>query len=84
MIVLIRGGGDLASGVGVRLYRAGFQVVITELPEPLVVRRKVSFAEAIPEGETQVEGVTGKLVEDLAQIKSTLLSGVVPVLVDPE
>ncbi len=84
MIVLIRGGGDLASGVGVRLHRSGFQVVITELPEPLVVRRKVSLAEAIHEGLVQVEGVTGKLVEDSSEIKSILLSGVIPVLIDPD
>lgn len=84
MIVLIRGGGDLASGVGVRLHRSGFQVVITELPEPLVVRRKVSLAEAVHEGLVQVEGVTGKLVEDFSEIKSILLSGVIPVLIDPD
>jgi xanthine dehydrogenase accessory factor len=84
MMVLIRGGGDLASGVGVRLHRSGFQVVITELPEPLVVRRKVSFAEAVHEGLVQVEGVTGKLVEDFSEIKSILLSGVIPVLIDPD
>ncbi len=83
MMVLIRGGGDLASGVGVRLHRSGFQVVITELPEPLVVRRKVSFAEAVHEGLVQVEGVTGKLVEDFSEIKSILLSGIIPVLIDP-
>lgn len=84
MMVLIRGGGDLASGVGVRLHRSGFQVVITELPEPLVVRRKVSFAEAVHEGLVQVEGVTGKLVEDFSEIKSILLSGIIPVLIDPD
>jgi xanthine dehydrogenase accessory factor len=84
MMVLIRGGGDLASGVGVRLHRSGFQVVITELPEPLVVRRKVSLAEAVHEGLVQVEGVTGKLVEDFSEIKSILLSGVIPVLIDPD
>jgi len=84
MMVLIRGGGDLASGVGVRLHQSGFQVVTTELPEPLVVRRKVSLAEAVHEGLVQVEGVTGKLVEDISEIKSILLSGVIPVLIDPD
>jgi len=84
MRVLIRGGGDLASGVGVRLHRSGFEVVITELPEPLVVRRKVSFAEAVHEGLVQIEGVTGKLVEDFSEIKSVLFSGFIPVLIDPD
>ena len=45
--VLIRGGGDLASGVAVRLKRAGFDVLIVELAHPLVVRRLVSFAEVV-------------------------------------
>ena len=53
--VLIRGGGDLASGVAARLHRAGFLVLITELPQPLVIRRSVSFAEAVFTGETKVE-----------------------------
>jgi xanthine dehydrogenase accessory factor len=51
MIVLIRGGGDLASGVALRLHRVGWQVVISELPQPLAVRRLVSFSEAIYAGQ---------------------------------
>lgn len=47
MIVLIRGGGDLASGVALRLYKIGLRVVMTELPQPLSVRRLVSFSEAV-------------------------------------
>jgi len=46
-LILIRGGGDLASGVAYRLHRAGLNVVITELPQPLAVRRLVSFAQAV-------------------------------------
>jgi len=84
MLVLIRGGGDLASGVGVRQHRSGFQVVITELPEPLVVRRKVSFAEAVHEGLVQIEGVTGNLVEEFSEIKAVLFFGCIPVLIDPD
>ena len=49
MLILIRGGGDLASGIAVRLVKSGFEVVITELAEPLTVRRAVSFAEAVDE-----------------------------------
>jgi xanthine dehydrogenase accessory factor len=48
-IVVIRGGGDLASGVAVCLHEAGYGVVVTELPQPMVVSLKVSFAEAIYE-----------------------------------
>ena len=61
--VLLRGGGDLATGVALRLHRAGIKVVITELAQPLAVRRTVSFAEAVYEGSHTVEGVTGRLIE---------------------
>ena len=61
-LVLLRGGGDLATGVALRLYRAGIQVVIAELDQPLAVRRSVSFAEAIFEGQHTVEGVGARRV----------------------
>ena len=61
-LVLLRGGGDLASGVALRLHRAGISVAITELPEPLAVRRTVSFSEAVYEGHHSVEGVHARLV----------------------
>ena len=48
-LILIRGGGDLASGVALRLHRAGFPVLISELEQPLAVRRAVSFCEAVYE-----------------------------------
>ena len=60
--ILIRGGGDLASGVALRLHRAGFKILITELSQPLAVRRTVSFAEAVYEGEMEIEGVKARLV----------------------
>ena len=84
MLILIRGGGDLASGVAVRLHRAGFQVVITELAHPLVVRRTVSFAEAVPEGGVEVEGITAELVKSPEDARETLKTGNIPVLVDPD
>jgi xanthine dehydrogenase accessory factor len=82
-LILIRGGGDLASGVALRLYHAGFKVLISELPQPLAVRRAVSFAEAVYAGQVTVEEVTGKLVKR-DQIQITLDAGEIPVLVDPE
>ena len=59
-LVCIRGGGDLATGVAYRLFRAGFPVVILELPQPLVIRRAVAFAQAVYSGEVEVEGVTAE------------------------
>ena len=81
-LVLLRGGGDLATGVALRLHRAGIKVVITELEEPLAVRRAVSFAEAIYEGTHTVEGVTARRVEP-TQISTALDSEEIPVLIDP-
>jgi len=82
-LILLRGGGDLASGVALRLHRVGFQIVITELEKPLAVRRTVSFSEAIYEGTQTVEGVTGRLVSP-DQFQGPLDAGEIPVLVDPD
>ena len=84
LITLIRGGGDLASGVALRLYRAGLRLIITELPQPLMVRRSVSFAEAVYAGKCQVEGVVAVLVSDLEQALDIISADRIPVLVDPD
>jgi len=83
-LIHIRGGGDLASGVALRLHRAGLKVLITEQPQPLAVRRLVSFAEAVYRGEITVEGVTARLVQNVADILDALKEDVIPVYVDPE
>ena len=86
-LVLIRGGGDLATGVALRLLRCGLRVVITELPRPLAVRRTVAFAEALYTGEMTVEGITARAVSDPSdslKILTILGKQQVPVLADPE
>ncbi len=83
--VLVRGGGEIASAVAWRLHRSGFPTVVLELPAPLVVRRRVAFAEAVFAGECEVEGVPGRLVQDLAEARDYIeQAGGVPVLVDPD
>jgi xanthine dehydrogenase accessory factor len=82
-LVLLRGGGDLASGVALRLCRSGFAVLITEIEQPLAVRRAVSFAEAIYAGEVHVEELRGRHVDGLAEIEPAIEEGMIPVLVDP-
>ncbi|CAG1004590.1 hypothetical protein ANAEL_03249 [Anaerolineales bacterium] len=82
-LIILRGGGDLASGVALRLHRSGFQLVIIELEKPLAVRRTVSFAETVYEGTQTIEGVTARLVS-ADQIQVTLEGGEIPVLVDPQ
>ncbi len=83
-LALVKGAGDLASGVALRLHRAGFQVVMTEISRPTPVRRTVSFAEAVYDGAATVEGVEAVLAEDRADVESALASSRLPVLVDPE
>lgn len=85
-LILIRGGGDLATGVAIRLLHSGLRVIITELPQPLAVRRTVSFAEAVYSGEINVEGITGHRIDDPTdslRILSILGKQQIPVLVDP-
>jgi xanthine dehydrogenase accessory factor len=81
--VLVRGGGDLASGVAWRLHQSGFRVVITEIPEPMAVRRKVAFCEAVYDGQSVVEGVKAVLVKAPEQVDRIWDQGFIPVLVDP-
>src|SRR5687768_18159292 len=81
-LVLVRGGGDLATGVVLRLHRAGMKVVISELIQPLAVRRTVSFAEAVYEGHHTIEGVTARLVER-DQLWAELDADEIPILIDP-
>ena len=84
MLVVIRGAGDLATGIALRLHRAGLRVAMTDLPRPTAIRRTVCFSQAIVHGETVVEGVTAQRAESPAQALALLETGVVPVLADPE
>jgi xanthine dehydrogenase accessory factor len=81
-LIVLRGGGDLASGVALRLHRVGFPVLILELSQPLMVRRTVSFAEAVYEGAWMIEGVTARRVSP-DQFQVVIEAGEIPVLVDP-
>jgi xanthine dehydrogenase accessory factor len=83
-LILLKGAGDLGTGVAWRLHKAGFPVVITELAQPLVVRRTVALASAVYDGEIVVEGITARRAESFDQAQLFLDAGVVPVLIDPE
>jgi xanthine dehydrogenase accessory factor len=82
MLVLIKGAGDLASGVAARLHRSGFPVVMTELAQPLMVRRSVCFGEAVYEGEYAVEGIVARSVKSAGDMAPVLAAGQIPVVVD--
>ena len=84
MLVLMKGAGDLATGTACRLWRAGMRVVMTELPQPLAVRRTVAFSQCVYDGAVQVEGITARRVRDRAGAERALERGEIPVLADPE
>lgn len=84
MLVLIKGAGDVASGVALRIWRSGFDVIMTELPQPTVIRRTVAFAEAVYEGIAEVEGVQARLAKDPSEAMALVEEGVIPILIDPE
>ena len=84
MLVVIRGAGDIASGIALRLFRVGMRVVMCDLPVPTSIRRTVCFSEAIRLGETSVEGVRGVLCATPAAARAAAEAGVVAVLADPE
>ena len=81
--VVIRGGGDLGSGVARTLHRSGFRVLILEVANPLVVRRTVSFAQAIIDGEAAVEGIRAVRVDAQDDMFKQWRQGNIPVMVDP-
>jgi xanthine dehydrogenase accessory factor len=82
--IAIRGGGDLGSGIAFRLHRAGFPVLITELPHPLLVRRTVSFGSAAIDGEITLEGITARLAESLPQAIDAQHHDTIPVMIDED
>ena len=84
LIVLIRGAGEMASGVAHRLHQSHFKVCMLEIDQPLAVRREVSFCEAIYGGEKVVEGVPAKFISKPEQISSLWKAGKIPLLVDPD
>ncbi|BDF69096.1 molybdenum hydroxylase [Oscillospiraceae bacterium] len=83
MLVLIKGAGDLATGVAHRLHRAGFALVMTEIPRPTAVRRTVAFSQCVYDGAATVEGITARRAADRAEAGAILAAGEIPVLVDP-
>lgn len=80
--VLVRGAGDLATGVIVRLHRCGFRVAVTECANPSAIRRRAALCEAVWQGQVTVEGVTCRRVADTDEAAHVSQAGEVPLLVD--
>ncbi len=83
MLTVIRGAGDIATGVALRLWRSGVQVVMTDLPSPTAIRRTVCFSQAIVLGRAAVEDVTAVRAETGAEALALLKERDIPVLPDP-
>lgn len=83
-LVIIRGGGDLATGVVQSLYEAGFRLLVLELDRPSAIRRQVALSEAVYDGEYTVENVTCRRCLDLKEIEQAWSDGVVPLVIDPK
>jgi len=84
ILVIIRGGGDLATGVAVRLFRAGFSVIVLEIDHPTVIRLPVSFARAIYEGKVIVEEVEAVLIPSWEKAEDIIKKRKIAVLIDQE
>ncbi len=85
LIIAIKGAGDIASGIAWSLFQAHIRnLFMMEVPEPLAVRRKVCFCEALIDGQIEVEGVEAVKVEMPEEIQQAWYQGKIPVLADPE
>jgi xanthine dehydrogenase accessory factor len=84
MLVVIRGAGDIASGIALRLKRAHISVVMTDIPAPTAIRRTVCFSQAILFGTCEVEDVTARRASGASEVPGILAAGEIPVLADPE
>ena len=84
VVVLVKGAGEIASGISHRLTRCRFKVCMTEIPEPQAVRREVSFCEAIYDGEKTVEGLTATVVSSYEEIAEAWSKNYIPIIIDPE
>lgn len=84
VLTIVKGGGDLGTGVAWRLHRCGFRVLVTETAQPTVIRRAVAFASAVYEGTITVDGITARRVENDEEMRAAWEAGEVPVIVDPE
>ena len=82
--VVVKGGGDLGTGVAWRLHRCGFNVLVTEVAQPTAIRRTVAFASAIFDGQVTVEGEPARLVEHASQVQDCWKTRHVAVMIDPQ
>ncbi|GHV68333.1 molybdenum hydroxylase [Spirochaetia bacterium] len=83
MLVIIKGAGDLASGIALRLFHAGFDIAMTEIAAPLAVRRTVSFSQAVYDGKARVEDISAILVKDEVEMQKVIDQKQIAIFIDP-
>ena len=83
-LIIVRGGGDLATGTIYKLHKCGFPVLVLEVPRPSAIRRNAAFSEAVYEGSQKVEDVTCYLVSSVMDAEKLLSEGKLTMLVDPK
>ena len=82
-IIVIRGGGDLATGVFQKFHRGGLKVVILEAEKPTAIRRAVSLCEAVYDGHATVEDLSCLLITSVSDIENCHKQGKIPLMIDP-
>ena len=83
-IIIVRGGGDIATGTISRLHNCGFKVIVVEKKFPSSIRRKVSFSEAIYDGESIVEGIKCVFAKNIDMVHKILEDNNIPIIIDEE
>lgn len=83
-LVIIRGAGDLATGVAQSLYEAGFRLLLLEVEKPSAIRRQVALCEAVYDGKATVENLTCCRCQSLSEVRQAWDGDEIPLLVDPE
>ena len=82
-LIIVRGGGDLATGTIYKLHQCGFPVLVLETEKPSAIRRNVAFCEAVYQGSQTVEGTTCTLAHSPEEAVHCLRAGRLPMLIDP-
>lgn len=83
-IVIVRGGGDIASGAIQKLHRSGFRVLVLEIENPTAIRRNVAFSDAVYNGTSEVEGTKAVLIKNLEELEVAFNNNLIPIVVDPK
>lgn len=83
-LIIVRGGGDLATGTIYRLHQAGYHVLVLEVRQPLAIRRQVAFCQAIYDNEVEVEGVKACRIDNLDACQQVFEAGKIPVYIDEQ